>query len=240
MTPRSRRVLVTLAAVAGIALTGRLGVWQLDRAAQKNALQAMLEERRALPPLSPGELARTEVDAARQHFRAVVVEGRWLGEHTVYLDNRPMDGHAGFFVVTPMMLADGAVVAVQRGWLPRDAADRTHVAAPPLPAGPQRVAGHIAPPPSRLFEFAGAGSGPIRQNLDLGAYAAEVGRPLLPLAIVQDDGPLTPADGLRRDWPRPAVDVQMHYGYAFQWFAMAITIAALYAWFQLIRPRLRR
>jgi len=42
-----------------------------------------------------------------------------------------------------------------------------------------------------------------------------------------------------REWPRPAVDVQKHYGYAFQWFALCALMAGLYVWFQLVRPRLR-
>jgi surfeit locus 1 family protein len=240
MTPARRRIVVLLAALAGATLTARLGVWQLDRAAQKIALQTTREARLQMPPLPAAELARSAVEAQAQHGRHVTLEGRWLGERTFYLDNRPMSGRVGFIVVTPLLLADGSAVVVQRGWLPRDQTDRTRVAAPPLPGGPQTVTGRIAPPPSRLFQFGDAGSGAIRQNLDMAAYAAEVGHALRPLSLVQEDGPPTPADGLLRQWPLPAADVQMHYGYAFQWFSMATLIAGLYVWFQLIRPRRRR
>jgi surfeit locus 1 family protein len=237
MPLKRSKAVILLAALGGVMLTARLGLWQLDRAAQKNAIQAALDERRVLPPLATADLAVTEAAAAEQHHRAVVVEGRWLPERTVYLENRPMNGHAGFFVITPMLLADGSALVVQRGWLPRDLLDRTKVAAPPLAAASGRVAGRIAPPPSRLVELGAATSGPIRQNLDLAAFAAEVGRPLRPLSVVQEDGPLTAADGLLRQWPRPAADVHKHYGYAFQWFALATLILGLYVWFQLIRPR---
>ena len=232
-----RAGVLLLAALAGAALTTRLGVWQLDRAAQKIAIQSALDSRRALPPLLGTELARTEQQVHEQEYRAVVVAGHWLPERTVYLDNRPMNGHAGFFAVTPLLLDDGSAVLVQRGWLPRDQADRTRIEAPPTPAGPVQVAGHIATSLSRASQIGGAGSGPIRQNLDLDAFAAETGLVLRPLAIVQENGALTPADGLLRDWPAPAADVQMHYGYAVQWFAMAALIIGLYVWFQLIRPR---
>jgi surfeit locus 1 family protein len=47
------------------------------------------------------------------------------------------------------------------------------------------------------------------------------------------------ADGLLRNWPQPAVDVGKHYGYAAQWFGFCAIIGGLYAWFQLIRPRLQ-
>ncbi len=237
---KGRAWVVLLAALATSALTARLGLWQLDRASQKNALQATLDTRRALPPLDAAVLARDAAAASLQYHRAVRLEGRWLHQHTVYLENRQMNGQPGFFVVTPLLLADGSAVAVQRGWQPRDLLDRTRVVAPPADGGAQhRVSGRIAPPPSRLYDFSGAASGAIRQNLELPAYAGEVGRTLRPLSVIQEDGPDTPADGLLRQWPRPAADVYKHHGYAFQWFALAALILGLYVWFQLIRPRRR-
>ncbi len=232
-----RGLLLLALAVAGSAVTARLGFWQLDRGLQKDALQAELDSRRALPPLPAADLARTEPQAKAQHWRAIEIEGRWVRNHTVYLDNRPMNGRAGFLVVTPLLLADGSAVAVQRGWLPRDPADRTKVQAPTLPEGGVRLGGRIAPPPSMLYEIGPPVGGPIRQNLDLAAWAGETGLKLRPLSVVQEEGPLTAADGLGRLWPRPAADVAKHYGYAFQWFALSALVAGLYVWFQLIRPR---
>lgn len=230
---------VLLAALLGVAVTARLGFWQLDRAAQKNTLQAALDERRALPPLPVADLAVSEAQAIAQHHRAIVLEGRWLAEHSIYLENRQMNGRPGFYVVTPLLLPDGTAVAVQRGWQPRDMGERTRVIAPPTPAGTVVVAGRIAPPPGRLYEFEGAASGPIRQNLDVVGYASEIGRSLRPLSVVQEDGPLTLADGLLRQWPQPSAGVHKHYGYAFQWFALATLILGLYAWFQFPRPKRR-
>ncbi|MDP1901647.1 MAG: SURF1 family protein [Rubrivivax sp.] len=237
----SRRSLVVLvAAVATAALTARAGLWQLDRAAQKNRLQAALTAQRALPALAVQDLAADAAAAAAQLQRSVVLEGRWLAAQTVYLDNRTMNGRAGFFAVTPLWLGDGSAVLVQRGWLPRDPVDRTRIVAPPPPEGPVRLLGRIAPEPSRLYEFAAAASGPIRQNLDLQGFALETGLRLRPLTVVQEDGAGAAQDGLLRQWPAPAADVHKHYGYAFQWFAMSALVIGLYVWFQLIRPRRSR
>jgi surfeit locus 1 family protein len=101
-----------------------------------------------------------------------------------------------------------------------------------------QIDGRIAPPPSRLFSFAPDAPGAIRQNLDLDAYAKEIGVRLRPLSVQQLAAGAP--DGLQRDWPQPAVDVAKHHGYAFQWFAMAALMAGLYVWFQLLRPRLAR
>ncbi|MFG5409051.1 SURF1 family protein [Piscinibacter sakaiensis] len=143
-----------------------------------------------------------------------------------------LGGRPGFFVLPPLQLepvpraaAPGSVIWVQRGWVPRDNDVRTR-----LPA---------APPPARLYQFAADAEGPIRQNLDLDESARSLGRPVLPLTVVQVEAP-PGGDGLRRDWPAPAADVQKHLGYAFQWFALCALVLLLYVWFQLIRPRRRR
>src|SRR5438105_2216163 len=110
---------VLLATLVGVAATASLGMWQLDRAAQKRALQHALDERVALAPLSAGELAATPRAAADQHYRRVRLRGQWLAPLTVYLDNRQMDGRPGFFVVTPLRIAGSQhTVLVQRGWAP--------------------------------------------------------------------------------------------------------------------------
>ena len=236
---KGRSAIVLVAALAAAALTARLGVWQLDRAAQKAALQQALQAQRALPPLAQAELAREPAEVAAQVHRSVKLQGRWLPAHTVYLENRQMNARPGFYALTPLQLDDGSAVLVQRGWVPRDLLDRTRVVAPPPPSGPVEVMGRIAPGPARLYEFEGAASGAIRQNLEVSAFARETGLPLRPLAVVQEEGPVALADGLLRQWPPPAVDVHKHHGYAFQWFALCALIIGLYVWFQLIRPARR-
>jgi len=235
-----RRVIVLVAALIGCAVTARLGVWQLSRAAEKIALQNQIDGRSREPAMAAAALARTEAEALPQHYRAIVLHGRWLAQSTVYLDNRQMNAQPGFYVVTPLLLAPGDAVLVQRGWVPRNIQDRTRL--PPIvtPEGEVEVRGLIAPPPSKLFEFSTVESGPIRQNLDLGEMSREIGVKLRPLSLRQSDDAVPAHDGLLREWPQVAVDVSKHYGYAFQWFAMSALIAGLYVWFQLLRPRLRR
>jgi surfeit locus 1 family protein len=238
---KRRFVIVTIATILGVAVTARLGMWQLSRAAEKIALQTALDTRGHLAPLSNADLAREANEADAQHYRPAIVRGQWLTGHTVFLENRQMNGRPGFFVVTPLRL-DGRSdsVLVQRGWAPRDMRDRTLLPRVDEPAGTIEVQGLIAPPPSRLFEFSAAQGGTIRQNLDLAAFSAEIHLPLAPVSVQQNDSAATAGDALLRQWPHPAVDVHKHYGYAFQWFAMSALMAGLYVWFQLVRPRLRR
>lgn len=234
-----RRMVVLVAALLAIVLTASLGAWQLDRARQKEGMQQVLDTRSALPPLTAAELATSAEQAAGQFQRRVVLHGRWLDAATVYLENRQMNNRPGFLVLTPLQpdAAADAVVWIQRGWIARDNDERTRLAPVRTPEGLVEVSGRVAPPPARLFDFGADAGGPIRQNLDLGASALELGRRVLPLTVVQTEPPAAGSDGLSRDWPAPAVGIHKHHGYAFQWFALSALVAGLTVWFQLIRRR---
>ena len=239
--PAWRKAVVLVVALAVIALAVRLGFWQLDRAAQKIALQTTLDERGRERPLTAAELARDRAAVPAQASRRVRLAGTWVGERTVYLDNRQMDGKVGFFVVTPLRL-EGAreAVLVQRGWVARNFEQRTALPPVPTPGGRVEVVGRVAETPSRMYELEAAATGAIRQNVDVASFARETGLELLPLAVIESATSPPSRDGLERRWPPPATDVQKHYGYAFQWFAIAAAIVVLYVWFRIVRPRQRR
>lgn len=231
---RSRRFWwVTLAAVLVAALTFSLGQWQLRRAAQKEGIQNAINAKNRLPALDGRALTATE-NIVDEVYRKVALQGVWQSAHTVYLDNRPMSGKAGFWVMTPLALQDtGQVILVQRGWVSRDFSDRTRLPEVITPAGLVRIEGRIAPPPSKLYEFKGADTGPIRQNLDLAAFSLETGLPLLEVSLLQTGAP---SEGLMREWTAPNLGVDKHYGYAFQWFGLFALVVGLYVWFQIILP----
>jgi cytochrome oxidase assembly protein ShyY1 len=105
---KRRAWIVLLATWSRWRVTARLGVWQLDRAAQKWPCRRR-EFRKANAAAAGGrELAQDGAAASRQWHRKAQVDGVWLADAHVYLDNRPMNGRPGFFVVTPLLLDDGA------------------------------------------------------------------------------------------------------------------------------------
>lgn len=231
-------------AALGIAVTLSLGAWQWGRAQQRLDLQAAMQTRASLPPLQQDVLLTAAGSPDLMH-RSVVLRGQWLADRTVYLDNRQMQGRPGFYVVTPLRLeglpsgagSPAPVVLVQRGWVPRDFQDRSRLPPIETPAGEVTLTGRIAPAPARLYEFDGAPTGPIRQNLDLAAFRRETGLALVDGSVQQTGGP---SEGLLRDWPAPASGAEKNYGYAFQWWALSGLILILYVWFQFIAPRRRR
>jgi surfeit locus 1 family protein len=246
---RRPRWMAWLAAVALALLTARLGWWQLDRASQKQARQAQLIAQAQAEPLRKlADWPRDATDWRAQHYRSVEIEGRWAAAGTLYLDNRPMAGRPGFLVVTPLLLADGTAVLVQRGWTPRDARDRTRLQVVTTPEDSTvSLSARLAPWPSRTVDLGAEVPGAIRQNIDIEEQAT-AWRLRLREGSLQQLAPahrLSPVDalvddGLLRHWPLPAADVHKHYGYAAQWFSMAALTVGLSAWFGWWRPRRKR
>jgi len=238
--PRNRAFAwVTLAMLIGVALTVRLGLWQLSRAAEKEARHAAIAAQMAAPVRHTAALLAQPAQFAQLHQR-VELQGAWLPEYTVYLDNRPMNGRAGFWVLTPLQLNASTRVLVQRGWVPRHQLDRTLLPTIQTPAGVVQVHGRIALPPSNLMalstepDVTAQASTPskIRQNLDLDAYAAETGGVFAAVVLQTDPA----SEGLLRDWPEIAAGVEKNLAYAFQRFALAALQLMLYIWFQFIQP----
>ena len=223
--PRTFRFwLITAAALAGIAATFALGQWQLGRGRERDALQQQIDDRERLTTLSQTALFSVHPEALVH--RQVVVRGRWDASHTVFLDNRQMRSVPGFYVVTPLTI-DGTskTVLVQRGWVPRNFDRRDKLPNLATPPGIVEVHGRIAPPPARLYDFRGTETGPIRQNLDIAAFAAETHLDLVGVSVQQT----VPAasEGLLREWPRPGSGSERNYGYAFQRWALPAAIAIL-------------
>jgi surfeit locus 1 family protein len=239
--PSWHRWLVLGAAALGVAITFSLGLWQVGRAAEKTALQNA-KQQQADQLVLDGRSLGTELNEAPQRraliYRRMTLKGHWLPEHTVFLDNRQMNAKPGFFALTPIKLeGTGAVVLVQRGWAQRSFTDRTALPVLQTPEGLVEVQGHLAPWPSRLYDFGGAETGPIRQNLDLTAYREATGLQLLEVTLLQSG---TASEGLLREWPLVASGVEKHHGYAFQWFGLSGLIALLYVWFQIVQPRRKK
>ncbi len=233
MNARLKFALVTVATLFAVATTASLGMWQLSRAAQKQARQVAMDAQNAKPPLTAAALLATSDTMTLMHQRAKL-RGSWAPLKTmVFLENRPMNGRTGFVVVMPFVLeGDKGALLVQRGWVPRGMDDRTRVPQIETAAGMVEIEGRMALPPSDLYSLGGPTGGTIRQNLSLPQFASETGLPLLPLTLQQNgESP----EGLLREWPVLNMGIEKNYGYAAQWFGMAALFSLLYLWFQMVR-----
>ena len=227
--PRLRWV-PTVAAIVVIAATSALGRWQVHRAAEKQVLQSMLEARTQMPPVELNAWRGSAEEADALRFRSARVHGHFLPAGQIFIDNRSLDTQSGYHVLTPLDLG-GRVVLVNRGFLARDA---SYPKAPqyPVPTGEQEITGQLSQAHSRFLELSqDTVSGAVWQNFKLERYAAVSPLPVLPLILLASSaGP-----GLKAVVETPDANIDMHRGYAFQWFAMAATTAALYLYFTFFR-----
>jgi surfeit locus 1 family protein len=212
----------TVGLIALVAATVALGNWQRHRAEEKDAMRAQYERAVRSPPIPlAAATADTSTDATSLRFRRVRIAGEFDPRAQVLIDNRVHAGQPGYHVITPLRLAEGRYVLVDRGWVGAGAR-RSELPAAPPPAGLVTVEGRVNIPPRYLELRANSddhAAGPVWQNLDIARIAAASGLPLLPFIVEQTEGQ---GDGLVRDWPAPDFGVEQHRSYMLQWYAFGL------------------
>ena len=217
------RLVTTLAAAAVLALTLAAAAWQLGRAHEKEAAAARLQALAGDPPIW---IPVSEMQARDVEWRRVTARGRFDPGHAVLIDNRIHRGVAGYHVVMPLALdGEKRYVLVNRGWI-AGTRDRSRLPEVTTPAGTVEITGRAVTTSARFLELApGTTEGKVWQNLTLERYRKAVPIPLQPFVILQEN-PLE--DGLLREWDPPDFGVDKHYGYAFQWLALGLTVVVFY------------
>lgn len=219
---------ITVLALLAVLGFVRLGFWQWHRAQDKRAIAAAFEAGNA----TATDLGTRSTDSLPRYSQ-VRVRGRYDDAHQFLLENMSHDGQPGYQVLTPLLLADGRTLMVNRGWVPLGASRRD----PPnialdafvgevsaagrldaLPV-PGISLGHLAPdenaPWPRLTSF------PTMADL-----SAALRRPLEPRQLLLNaDEPL----GYVRDWHPAGLGPERHLAYAVQWWGFAVLAAGLYA-----------
>ena len=221
---RSRPALwPTLAAIVGIALTLALGNWQVNRGNEKAALAERVKSanRDALI-----EMPAQEIKAEDIAWHRVQAHGTFEPKYTLYIDNRVLHGVAGYHVMTPLRLgASDRYVLVNRGWVAATSS-RTKLPAVATPGSEVTITGLAVIPSRRFLELSTQiAEGNVWQNFTLERFRAAVPIAVQPVVIEQDNDS---GDGLKREWGEPDLGIERHYGYAFQWFALAAAILAIY------------
>jgi cytochrome oxidase assembly protein ShyY1 len=243
------RVIPTIAMAVVVSIGIGAGLWQMSRAAGKIEKAEKLASQIALPPLNLN--TKPQWTLAEADSRRLLVEGEFLADQAIWLDNRPQpglplskagSGQSGFYVLMPFQLAgiENTVIWVQRGWAPRNREDR--MALPPIntPNGKMRIEGIGIAQPDRVFELGDGGvgnNGPVRiqQNLDLTKEVERHRWQQIPFVLKQMSE--LEKDGLVQNWTAAASGVDRHYAYAFQWFALALSAFLFWLIHGLLRIR---
>jgi len=228
-----------------LALTLMLGNWQLDRARGKEILRDRVQsaERVQAQYLTVREIDSDTTSAYLN--RPVRFSGRWLPESAIYIDNRVQNGRVGRYVLMAFQpVGSTKIVLVNRGWMPRHTTDPQKIAAYATPPGEVTIQGMALASEPRLMELSRTEPGQLGglwHNLDLERYAQVSGRTALGFIVRQTASPGLQQDGLLRNWPEGgqeyAQQIAKHRGYAFQWFALAVTVLVLMLSFEIRKRR---
>lgn len=214
---------LTLFTLLALPLLISLGFWQLDRAAEKRALEAAYIEQQAQPP---SQLNSRNLDTLPD-YRRVMAQGQFDADHTWLLDNKQRDGRVGYEVVTPFILNDGSLILVNRGWL-ASTAQRAQLPPVPVLLGEQMLFGELVSASEHPLldgESQAIDWPRVVMALDPVAMGAQVDRKFPVRYLRLDD---SSPGALVTQWQAVNVSSAKHSGYAFQWFGMAV---ALIIWF---------
>jgi surfeit locus 1 family protein len=211
-------LLPVLAGLVLLAIFVTLGFWQLDRAAEKREVRAAFERE--------GEYRRLVADASYEQYAAIRATGRYLGQRQVLIENIVLDGRLGYYVITPFEYsADGPLLLVNRGWLPREA-DESAAPTIAVKGHEQEIRGRVGRLPRVGIRpgpaFADDTGWPRRAVWpESQEIAAALGREVLSFVLLADP---EPSSGLVRRWQPQEIGPMRHLGYAVQWFALALAV----------------
>ncbi|HSF26576.1 MAG TPA: SURF1 family protein [Actinomycetes bacterium] len=201
----------------------RLGFWQLHRfedhrAANQRVTQQISADPVPLQTLLP--VGRSVGPA--QEWRRVTASGEYDVTRQLLVRQRPLNGANGYHVLTPLVLADGSALIIDRGWVPAGASATTSPAVPAPPDGQVTVTARLRPSETGPLQQAGLPPGQIRR---------------IAVAEIAADLPYPVADGyaeLVGQTPAPAQELSslpleqkstaLNLAYAVQWWLFAAII----------------
>jgi len=238
----SRRwILATVLVLAATAVMVRLGIWQLDRLAQRRVFNARVQAQMAQPVL---DLTSTTLgaDLTSMEYRAVTVRGTYDFDQQVALRNQVKDNEPGVSLLTPLKIqGTDTYILVERGWVPGIEANPVGWRTYDKP-GMIEVSGIIRRSQSkpdfgqRADPIPAPGEEPLRlwYFANVEAIGRQLPYKLLPAYVQQAPDPAW--TGL--PYPSlPELDLteEPHQSYALQWFSFAAVLLFGYPFF--IRKR---
>ena len=220
----------TLVMVPLLAVLLWLGHWQWNRAAEKQALLDRWAKQAQIAPV-----ALPTAPTSTSQFLRVVANGAYLPGNQVLLDNQTHAGQAGYRVLTPLLLADGSALMVDRGWVPLPGNARDELPDITISGTGRQVRGRLDHFRQAALREVAPASPAVPDNRprvmnypDAAAVSVAVGRPVYPLVLLLDGS--EPDGFVREDAPTLSFGPERHLGYAIQWWGLALTLVLLWGW----------
>ena len=228
-----RAFIPTVAAILAVATFSLLGLWQLDRAGEKELRSGTFVTRTGDAPILLNHrlsVMPSEFDPEWWRYRRVEVSGEVYGARQYLLDNRTRNGVAGYHVYVPVVVTESdRVLLVNRGWVALGPS-RERLPDVSLNASGLVVSGIVDYPRHPLLlgddGYAVSSWPKVVQRIDLDKTARDLGRQVLPFVVLMD---AVLPHGFVREWmPYLGIGPERHRGYALQWFSLAAAVAVVW------------
>lgn len=222
---------------AGLLFFCRLGLWQLDRAAEKEQLLAAYSSAGAMPSVT---LSQAREQAGNGSFPRIKAMGRYDGTHTYLLDDQIRNGQQGRIAFALFVPGDGALpLLVNRGFLAHRG-DGSIPDVPGLPEGTVTLEGLYGAAPGTGYRM-GGNSLPRQSSwpkssiyIDTVEIGEDLGRNIDNGVLLLDKDP---ESGFLREWTPQIIPPEKHLGYAFQWFCFALAALVIFIVLHWRRPK---
>lgn len=207
-----------LLALCAIGLFTRLGVWQIQRAHEKQQAIAAFDKQAANSVLDWSTTTKNP-----EQYQALSARGKYLPQ-VFFLDNQHQNHKFGYDVILPLLQENGEVVLVDRGWVAIESRDKEALPQVSIPAGNVEVTGN-AYYPSKKGLILGEPLEKIAENIaivetqDVTIFSKFLHKSVYPFIIRESENSAGP---YVRNWQIVSMPPARHYGYAVQWFGLAL------------------
>ena len=197
-----------------------LGIWQIERAANKEGLLQDFNSEQESPP--------TRLTSQSPNWSRVFVDGVFDSSRQILIDNQIHKGKVGYKIFTPFRFDDNKIVLVDRGWIAQGKS-RSDLPQLNVLEKKSRIIGTVTNPEQGVL----AGSElltnewpRVSQTKAVEVIASAFKEPILDIVLVLDPGSSQITEFIQI---KPfAITPVKHYGYAMQWFTMSIVLLGMF------------
>jgi len=203
-----------------------LSLWQFHRLDARKTFNSEVKERSSLSIVDVSTLDTS--DPLSVEWRPAGVKGTYLADEQVLILNRSQGGIAGMNVLTPLLLADGRAIMINRGFIALSATP------PSAPTGPVEVVGTLRASEERTTGQATEASGELTEffRLDINRLQQQIDPELIPVALVAERSQPADSSVLAPISP-PELSEGPHLSYAIQW--LIFSTAVIVGWVLAVR-----
>ena len=199
-----------------------LGNWQHGRYEERAATNDRIEAARhdSTPADVQELLPAGSAPSKDAEWRLITADGVYDSAGQVLIRNRTVNGEVGYEVVTPLVMADGTALLVDRGWVP--ASENSATELPDVPAPPDgtvTVVGQVRPGEGRIGDVDAVEGVAQARSINVDQLGDRLDMPVLGAYVTESE----PADGLsaipvteERSW--------QNFAYSYQWWLFAVMI----------------